>query len=140
MRGSASFFRLVEKVLFLPSCHLALNTFRLLLGICLLLFESLAEALPFQERIERSGPAHHPAIGLSLAEQPVGIDGDSLLLGQKKSGSRSIYQSPAGFDVLGCQKIAICLCSLNEGHIRRPLSKSGCRDEYKQNPNTFCHP
>lgn len=71
-----------------------------------------------------SGLVHHPAIGQSLAEQSAGIDGAALSLGHKKSGSQSIHQLLADFDVPGCQKIAICLCSLGEGHTRRFRGKS----------------
>ncbi|MGM0752820.1 MAG: hypothetical protein ACQET6_12935 [Bacillota bacterium] len=70
-----------------------------------------------------TGPNHHPAIGLSIAEQPVGIYVASLSLGQKRSESQSIRQLPAGFDVPGYRKIAICFCSLNEGHNRLSQSK-----------------
>ncbi|KYD05447.1 hypothetical protein B4102_3171 [Heyndrickxia sporothermodurans] len=55
------------------------------------------------------GPIHHPAIGQSPAEQSVGIDEDFPLLDHKKNGLLSIRQSPIGFDVPGCRKIAILM-------------------------------
>lgn len=68
MRESAPFYRLVEKGLFLPSCHLASNDSAILLGKWLLLFEWQTVVLPSQQRTERSGPDLHLANGQPLAE------------------------------------------------------------------------